>query len=302
MNAIAPSVLVVDDEELNLELISEYLSSEGIHPECVNRGEKALQKLTSEPEKYSAMLLDRMMPGMDGIEVLKHIKANKALSHLPVIMQTAKVGKEHMLEGLKAGAHYYLTKPYDRQTLLTIVKTAIRDYQHVYELQANLRESAHSLMLMQRGEFRFKTIDEGRSLGAMLANACEDSSRVVLGLTELLINAVEHGNLGISYEEKSRLNQNGEWEAEVRKRLEQEQYKDREVVVVFERNANEVVFTIRDQGEGFDWRQYLEISPERAFDSHGRGIAMANTISFDTIEYIGVGNEVCVSVRNRSRQ
>ncbi len=302
MNAIAPCVMVVDDEELNLELISEYLASEGIQPECVNRGDKALQMLMNEPDKYSAMLLDRMMPGMDGIEVLKHIKANKALSHLPVIMQTAKVGKENMLEGLKAGAHYYLTKPYDRQTLLTIVKTAIRDYQHVYELQANLRESADSLMLMQRGEFRFKTIEEGRSLAALLANTCEDSSRVVLGLTELLINAVEHGNLGISYEEKSRLNQNGEWEEEIRRRSMQETYKDREVVVEFERNANEVLFTIRDQGEGFDWRQYLEISPERAFDSHGRGIAMANTISFDTIDYVGVGNEVCVSVHNRSMQ
>ena len=302
MNAVVPYVMVVDDEEFNLELISEYLTVEGINPVCVTRGEKALELLGSEPEKYSAMLLDRMMPGMDGIEVLRHIKADEALTHLPVIMQTAKVGKESMLEGLKAGAHYYLTKPYDRQTLVTIVKTAVRDYQHLYQLKADVRESTHSLLKMKHGEFSFRSIGEGRSLAALLAHACEDSNRVVLGLTELFINAVEHGNLGITYEEKSRLNQEGSWEQEIERRSQLPQYCDRTVEVMFERKPDEVVFTIRDQGDGFDWRQYLEISPERAFDSHGRGIAMANTISFDNIEYIGSGSEVRVSVRNRSKQ
>lgn len=299
MSMVVPYVLVVDDEELNLELISEYLQAEGIAPVCVNSGDLALKHLREEPEKYSAMLLDRMMPGTDGMEVLSQMKAIPSLRHLPVIMQTAKVGKESMLEGLNAGAHYYLTKPYDRSTLVTIVKTAIRDYQHVYELQASIRESTHSLLLMNRGEFRFKTIEQGKSLAAMLANACADPERVVLGLTELLINAVEHGNLGITYEEKSRLTRNGEWEKEVSRRSKMEIYRNREVMVDFERCDNEARFNIRDQGEGFDWRQYLEIRPERAFDSHGRGIAIANTISFDSIEYIGTGSEVCVTVQNR---
>ncbi len=302
MNAVVPCVLVVDDEELNLELISEYLVMEGITPVCVDRGDKALELLHREPDKFSAMLLDRMMPGMDGMQVLAQIKASESLSHLPVIMQTAKVGKEYMLEGLKAGAHYYLTKPYDKQTLITIVKTAIRDYQHLHQLRNNVRESAHSMLLMDQGEFCFKTIDQGRNLAALLANTCEDSGRVVLGLTELFINAVEHGNLGITYEEKSRLNQAGEWESEVQRRAQMPAYRDRTVQVTFRRSATEVSFVIRDQGEGFDWREYLEITPERAFDSHGRGIAMANTISFDSITYMGAGNEVVVTVKNRSKQ
>ncbi len=64
----------------------------------------------------------------------------------------------------------------------------------------------------------------------------------------------------------------------------------------FERRADEVVFNIVDQGAGFDWSKYLQISPDRAFDTHGRGIAMANSISFDHIEYQGIGNEVRATV------
>jgi hypothetical protein len=53
-----------------------------------------------------------------------------------------------------------------------------------------------------------------------------------------------------------------------------------------------VSFDIADQGDGFDWQKYLEISPERAFDPHGRGVAMSRMMSFDTLEYIGSGNRV----------
>ena len=66
-------------------------------------------------------------------------------------------------------------------------------------------------------------------------------------------------------------------------------------MVEFMRNPGELRFTVRDQGKGFDWQQYLEMSPERAFDTHGRGIAMSKLLSFDRLEYRGCGNEVeCV--------
>ena len=302
MTNAAPNVLVVDDEEFNLELISDYLEMAGINPVCANRGERALEILHAEPEKYSAILLDRMMPGIDGFEVLSRIKSDSALNQVPVIMQTAKVGKQNMLDGLKAGAHYYLTKPYDRETLTTIVKTAIRDCEKRNQLQASLHESVNTLIMMNNGKFTFKTIEQGRSLATMLANACDDSDRVVLGLTEMLINAVEHGNLGITYEEKTSLNASGSWEDEVNRRIELIENENKEVSVEFTRKENEVTFVISDKGNGFDWNQYLEISPDRAFDTHGRGIAMANSISFDRIQYLGNGNTVSVTVACWSEQ
>lgn len=290
------TVLVVDDEIFNLELISDYLNEFDIEVVCVETGESALVVLQEYPEKFSAILLDRMMPGMDGIEVLTRIKNDEQIHRLPVIMQTASTGKTNMLEGLNAGAYYYLSKPYDQATLVAIVKTAIRDYQHYLQIQKSLKTSAQTLKMMDKGVFNFKSLNEGRSLATLLANACPDPERVVLGLTELIINAVEHGNLGITYKEKSILNADGGWESEVVKRLASETHKDKHVTVEFSRNADEISFVIIDQGDGFDWGEFMKISPDRAFDSHGRGIALANSISFKNVEYQGKGNKVCVTV------
>lgn len=291
-----PAVLVVDDEIFNLELISDYLHEFDIDAVCLESGESVLTVLQESPDRFSAILLDRMMPGMNGIEVLKRIKNDKMINRLPVIMQTATSGRKNMLEGLTAGAYYYLSKPYDQATLIAIVKTAIRDYQHYVQIQNSLKQSVQTLKMMDKGIFNFKSIAEGRSLATLLANACPDSERVVLGLTELIINAVEHGNLAITYKEKSILNAAGSWESEVTKRLTSSVYKDKSVTVEFSRGESEISFVIIDQGEGFDWKKFIKISPDRAFDSHGRGIALASSISFKNVEYHGNGNKVCATV------
>ncbi|HUO85307.1 MAG TPA: ATP-binding protein, partial [Thermoanaerobaculia bacterium] len=76
------------------------------------------------------------------------------------------------------------------------------------------------------------------------------------------------------------------------------EYGHRSVRVRFERTDAEIRITIRDQGEGFDWKLYLQIDPSRAFDTHGRGIAMANLFSFHALEYRGCGNEVTGVIRD----
>ncbi len=290
------TILVVDDEELNLELIEEYLLIDGYKCECVTRGQEAIERLRKNRSKYSCVLLDRMMPGMNGIEVLNIIKTDSHYSRLPIIMQTAMTGNEFLQEGLEAGAYYYLTKPYSARTLLAIVRAAVTDYQQVVNLQHSLKETTHSLQMMQQGRFNFRTIEQAKSLAVLLAKACDHADNVVLGLSELFINAIEHGNLGISYKDKTELTEAGNWETEIKYRLSIYPYRVRNVSVEFNRTKNQQTFTIIDQGDGFSWQQYMEISPERALNSHGRGIAMAKTISFDSIEYRGKGNEVYVTV------
>ena len=90
--------------------------------------------------------------------------------------------------------------------------------------------------------------------------------------------------------EKSELLKNNTWHEEINKRLQDDKYKNRKARIEFEKNANEIILTIKDEGNGFDWRSFVEMSTERAYDSHGRGIAMAGMISFDSLEYIGEGN------------
>ena len=152
---------------------------------------------------------------------------------------------------------------------------------------------------MHSGYFRYRDLEEAKSLAHFLARACPEPERAILGLHELLINAVEHGNLGLSYTDKSALIAATSWLEEVNHRLQLDEFKDRYVEVRFERLADSLSFTIIDQGKGFDWRDYLDFSTERAFDLHGRGIAMAGKISFDSLTYLGCGNTV-VACFNRT--
>jgi DNA-binding response OmpR family regulator len=290
------SVLVVDDHALDRKLLTAYLTPEGYSIETAEDGVDAWGKLNSEPERYDVVLLDRTMPRMDGMQLLTRMKEEEHLRMVPVIMQTALAGRDQMLEGIRAGAYYYLTKPYDVDMLRSVVRTAVTDHQGYRDLQSQVKKGFDSLRLLEKAVFRFQTVAQARDLGTMLANTCPDPNATVIGLTELLVNAVEHGNLGITYEEKTKLFATGEWSKEVERRLAHPENASKRAEVTFERADGRLRFTIRDCGKGFDWQKYMQVDPQRAFDTHGRGIAMANRLSFSHIEFRGCGNEVVGTV------
>lgn len=290
------SVLIVDDTPLDRKLLEEYLSEAPYELHFAHDGVEAMAMLDEEPLRYDVVLLDRAMPRMNGMEVLARIKADGRLRMLPVILQTAATSHAEMLEGIRAGAYYYLTKPYDKLTLLAVVATATRDYAEYKALQDRVRRGLGCLGLVQKATLRIRTVEEARDTAAIFVAACPDPEAVVIGLTELLVNAVEHGNLGITYEEKTALNASGTWEQEVARRLSLPENAGKSVELTMERLGPELRFTIRDQGPGFDYSKYLEVHPKRAFDNHGRGIAIARAMSFDRVEYHGAGNEVVATV------
>jgi CheY-like chemotaxis protein/anti-sigma regulatory factor (Ser/Thr protein kinase) len=291
-----PTVLVVDDEEFNLEIIGEYLEDYHYDLHTAADGAEAWEMLEAAPESFDVILLDRMMPNMDGMEVLARVKAHPLLQSVPVIMQTAAAAKQDVIDGLRAGAYYYLTKPFDEEVLQSIVQTALEDHQRYTSLREQIRSGTQVLGLLKDAHFRLQSVDEARNLAAFLANACPEPEKVVTGLSELLLNAVEHGNLGITYAEKTVLNREGRWLEEVNQRLQLTEHQHKRVDVHFNNDGHLIRIRICDQGEGFDWEQYLEIDPARVYDNHGRGIAMARMLSFDNLEYLGCGNEVEVSI------
>jgi len=290
-------ILVVDDEPIGRETLAENLSEEGYAVVETASGAAAWREIDAAPERFDAILLDRMMPDMDGIEILRRVKLRPDMAHVPVIMQTGMTADADVLEGLRAGAYYYLTKPFSADTLLAIVAAATRDYRGHKELADEVKRQGRTLACLLEARFAFQTPEEARNLAALAANAAPDPGRVVLGLSELMLNAVEHGNLGIGYEQKSRLIEEGRLQEEIERLLTLPEHLVRHAELEIERSEGELVFIIRDQGPGFDWPSYLEMSPERAFDTHGRGIAMSRMISFDSLEYRGCGNEVKAAIR-----
>jgi len=289
-------VLVVEDNVFDRELLQEHLSRRGYQTEFAHDGAEALIKLESDPMRYDVVLLDRSMPRMNGLELLGRIKENPRLRTIPVILQTASAMRDEMVEGIRAGAYYYLTKPYDVEMLLTVIDTAVRDFTDYRHLKERLERGLRCLTLIRNASFSIQTVEEARDLGMVLANACPDPMSTVIGLTEILVNAVEHGNLGITYEEKSQLNAAGQWQSEIERRLSLPENATKHVEVQMTRDNGCVRFTVRDQGPGFDWQRFIDIDPLRAFDNHGRGIVIARTMSFDLLEYRGCGNEVVAQV------
>ena len=128
MTAPAPyagaRILVVDDHEDNIELLRARLEARGYRVDAASDGQQALDRVFADPPDL--VLLDVMMPRVDGMEVARRIKAEPGLPFVPVMMQTALDSTEHMVEGLDAGADDYIAKPINFAELEARVKALLR--------------------------------------------------------------------------------------------------------------------------------------------------------------------------------
>lgn len=293
-------ILIVDDDEFVRSITQIVLEEAGYSVELADDGLAALAMLEADPSRFDLMLLDKNMPRMDGMALLRRLKSDDRLKELPVIMLTGDTEQQHIAEGLDEGAYYYLIKPSPEDVLKLVVRNALNDCIQKRELRSLVGQQMQSLSLLRRAEFSFRTLQEARNLALWLADASLAPGRTVSGYSEILINAVEHGNLGISYDEKSRLLNDELWASEVESRLQHPEYSGLFVQVLWEKTDSSCIVTVTDQGKGFDWQRYLEFSPERVFDLHGRGIAMSKAMSFDGLEYLGNGNTVVTTVMRQS--
>ena len=117
-------ILVVDDEKDILELIDYNLTKNGYRVKTATTGEDALE-LVREND-YDLIILDLMLPGVDGFDITKIIKADKQKAGIPIVMVTAKADEADKVAGLEIGADHYVTKPFSPRELLAIVKATLR--------------------------------------------------------------------------------------------------------------------------------------------------------------------------------
>lgn len=291
-------ILIVDDDRITLKLLTAILSQEGFVTVPLADSEEAWQQLQRQPDAFSLVLLDRLMPRLDGLAFLQRMKADRIMENIPVLFITGLDRTEDFVEGFQAGAHGYLAKPVKPELLLAMIRSTIRlDYER-FSLKQDLDYIRTALRLTDRLSFRFRTIDEADALAYMLGNAFSEPERLRCGLRELLVNAVEHGNLGISYEEKTRLMMENRWAEAVNERLGQAAYQERFVTVEIRQDAAGLHMLVTDQGDGFEFERYLDFDPGRLFHLHGKGIAMARTLYLDEVEYLGRGNQVRAFIRS----
>jgi two-component system phosphate regulon response regulator PhoB len=118
------TILVVDDEPEILELVKYNLGKEGFTAVCVETGEEALS--AARLKMPDVVLLDLMLPGIDGLEVCRKLRADEKTSGIPIIMLTAKGGEADIVAGLELGATDYVTKPFSPRVLIARIKSVLR--------------------------------------------------------------------------------------------------------------------------------------------------------------------------------
>jgi len=117
-------ILVVEDEEDILELLKYNLSKEGYNVTCACSGEEGLRLAKSK--RPGMVLLDLMLPGMDGLEVCKQLKSDPETRNLPVVMLTAKGEETDVVTGIELGADDYVTKPFSPRVLIARLRNIFR--------------------------------------------------------------------------------------------------------------------------------------------------------------------------------
>ncbi|MEM8549711.1 MAG: hybrid sensor histidine kinase/response regulator [Verrucomicrobiota bacterium] len=171
-------ILVVDDQPINIKLLQRKLEREGYDVHTAYNGLECIEAVQNNPPDL--ILLDVMMPEMDGIEACQRLKANEDTKSIPVIFITAKSSKEGKIEGLSAGGVDYITKPIDLDETLARVKTQLR-------LQEIFRENTELLM-------RLADSRKTAAIGAItqgIAHNLNNLLGVVVGYLDLLKNGYD---------------------------------------------------------------------------------------------------------------
>jgi adenylate cyclase len=139
-----PRILIVDDNETNRDILVTRLATQGYQLSQAADGEEAL--VAAKEQLPDLILLDVMMPKLDGIEVCRRLKGDANLPFMPIILVTAKTDTKDVVGGLEAGADEYLTKPVDQMALLARVKSVLR----LKELHDKVRAQADDLAAWNR--------------------------------------------------------------------------------------------------------------------------------------------------------
>lgn len=160
------------------------------------------------------------------------------------------------------------------------------------------RDIQTGFSLIDTCKFRIRTVDQAAALARFAAGMFRDPVRLEPGLYALMLNAVEHGCLEIGYDLKTKLLEAGTWQTEVLRRQSLPENRQKNAEIVIARRPEGVFIVITDPGPGFDWKSWTSIDPARARDTHGRGIAKARSVSFDSLAYNAAGNQVALHVRD----
>lgn len=238
----------------------------------------------------------------DALAVARRLRGVAALARIPAILLTPPVEDGGLAEligaGLALDANYALSDDGDAEALRFVVDAMREDSGCGC---GNPSHAANEPRQLRAACFSIHSFDDAKQLATVLAAATPRREAATLGISELLINGIEHGNLGVSYALKKELRRAGRWREEIERRSALPENHDKRVRIRLRRSVDETRIEICDEGPGFDWQRYLDFDPGRASDPNGRGIAVARMTSFDALNYVGGGRTAVARIKEPCR-
>lgn len=290
-------ILIVEDDDATRSLMTMVIKKQGHETISAPDGLEGLKAFkTFQPDIVFA---DIQMPNMDGLEMLE--KLRKIDSNALVIINSTLDSPQYTLKALRLKANDYLVKPVMEKDIIAI----LAKYSGILENRTRMRDVYGLIHRRSLGMEIFNQLDlvckivDRLMLETEHALPEKDRLGIHLGLVEILANAIEHGNLQITYDEKTQALEgaNGDWTKLIETRVNTSPYKDRTVNIEFNMNKERCEWLITDQGPGFAWNDIPDPNdPENLLASHGRGI-MLTRLQFDECSYLGSGNQVRLAKR-----
>jgi two-component system response regulator FlrC len=305
MNKTTEKLLIVDDEQMIIQLLQDYFVDLGFGVEVAFSAEEALEKL-NDGVVFDLVITDINLPGKSGIDLLKIIRELK--ENLPVVLLTGLKTLDNAISAVQSGAADYITKPFELKSVQQIVERILKKQHRIH-----WKEQIFEHLTYIKYSFSFKTseLDPGilsKEIASLL-NKIHFASQAEIGqyelaITEILVNAQEHGNLELpSHKKNSDLFKKTEFEKIRDQRLQDSEYCDRTIDVIFEAGTGLFNFTVRDQGPGFDWKNFIGKSHRLKrvnTEIFGRGFKIIQHIS-DEVHFNDKGNVITI-VKNKPKK
>lgn len=286
-------ILVVEDDESLSRVLEKSLQRFHYEVVCARNGREGLELYrTAKPD---LIISDIDMPVMGGLELLDAIRAED--DDVIIIMATGYGCEEYAIRALHSKANTYLKKPIELQDLWMLLNKyaeSIKGQSEAVEIEESIVNRTLCMSLSNE-------MSNADRAAVRLANEVKpffsrsDILGLRLGLFEILVNAMEHGNLGITQEEKNSVLEEDleQINSLYEERMKNPEYADRKVTIDFAMEQLFCEWTISDQGKGFNVENYPKGTDEESGlpTSTGHGIFLAR-LQFDEFEYLGCGNTV----------
>jgi len=267
------------------------MSKEGFEPIEAADGESAVElyRIT----KPACVVSDVVMPKMDGIDLLTKIR--KIDPQAVIILMTGFGNEEVLLQALRGGAANFFKKPFNFQELLDCIKSIVKHKAEIDEsnfFSPALVEETKYFEIETQSANIFPVINQ---ISIHLRNIFPESEIINLkiGIEEMLANAVEHGNLRISYEEKNRAIEQGRLGLLIQERIRENNNGSKKIFVQSTLTQNSLQVIVTDEGEGFNWREIPDPREANFLAYNGRGIFLTK-IFYDSVVFNAKGNKVTI--------